>query len=188
MNASYYHSAFSASALIILFSVLSKNWKKKTDLYVKKVQYSVQAAEFKPTHSSLNLYYFLLVWPKIQQILCESTCDFIIFIHYMSKFSKSKIVMQKQKLQIILIIQHYCAQPVKVLWHIIYLHKSSWNLWNSVPAHEIFGELQVNRPSLLWLLYIKAGPRKTLDSYYKSFVRWSSRMLNYLPSPFFLKP
>jgi len=85
-------------------------------LYVEKVQDSIQAAGLKPTQSSLNPYCFLLVWPKIQQILCEGTCDFMVFNHYMSKFSKSNTMMLKQKLQIILIIQHYCAKAAKVLW------------------------------------------------------------------------
>jgi hypothetical protein len=102
-----------------------QNWKIICwKLYVEKVQDSIQAAGFKPTHSSLNWYCVGLVWPKIQQILCESTCDFIVFNHYMSKFSKSKTVMLKQKLQIILIISHYCAKPANVLWY----NTSSQNL------------------------------------------------------------
>jgi len=56
--------------------------------------------------------------------------------------------MSEQKFQIILLIQHYCAEPVKVIG-IIYLHKICWYLWNSVPAHEIFREVQVHRPSLV---------------------------------------
>jgi hypothetical protein len=42
-----YYSTFSALALIILFSVLSKLLKKK-DFYVKKLEYSVKAVGFKP--------------------------------------------------------------------------------------------------------------------------------------------
>jgi hypothetical protein len=84
----------------------------------------------------------------------------------MSKFSKSKTVMPK-------------AEPVKVLQSNI-SSQDLLELWNSVPTEEIFRELQVNRPSLVWLLYIKAGCRTPLDSYYKSFVQWSSLMLNYL--------
>jgi hypothetical protein len=34
----------------------------------------------------------------------------------MSKFSKSNTMMLKHTLQIILIIQHYGAEPLKVLW------------------------------------------------------------------------
>jgi hypothetical protein len=83
------YDLFSFSSNYIIFRFVKK-FKKKTDLYVEKVQYSVQAAEFKPTHSSLNPYCFWLVWPKIQQILCESTCDFILFNHYMSNNFKIK--------------------------------------------------------------------------------------------------
>ncbi len=36
----------------------------------------------------------------------------------MSKFSKSKTVVLKQKLQIILIIQHYCVELEKVLQYV----------------------------------------------------------------------
>jgi len=82
---------------------------------LKKLENSVKAAGFKPTASSLNQNILWLVWPKVQQILCESNCDFIVFNHYMLKFSISKTVMPKQKLQIILIIRHSIVEPVKVL-------------------------------------------------------------------------
>jgi hypothetical protein len=41
----------------------------------------------------------------------------MVFNHYMSIFSKSNTMMLKQKRQIILIIQQYCAKPVQVLWY-----------------------------------------------------------------------
>jgi hypothetical protein len=67
--------------------------------------------------------------------------------------------MLKHKLQIILIIQYYCAKPVKVLQYNI-SSQDLLELWNSVPAHEIFRDHQVDGRSLVWLLYIKAGCRK----------------------------
>jgi hypothetical protein len=49
---------------------------------------------------------FSSIKPKIQQEVCENFHDFVVFIPYMLKFSNSKIKMQNQKLQIILIIRH----------------------------------------------------------------------------------
>jgi hypothetical protein len=52
---------------------------------------------------------------KKQQETCEIFKDFIIFIFYMSKFSKYKTRVLNQKRKIILIIQCISAQATQVL-------------------------------------------------------------------------
>jgi len=76
-------------ALIILFSVLQIIYIY--NLYVEKLENSIKVGGFEPTPSSLEPNYLYQSNLKEQQMICEISCDFIVFNQYSRSFQNKNL-------------------------------------------------------------------------------------------------